>query len=197
MDKVLIYLHGFLSSPQSVKAQATQAYWQQHHPEIEFVCPQLPCYPLPAKQLLDGLAQQYQGKHIAFIGSSLGGFLSTYMVQHYGGKAVLVNPAAKPHEVLSDYLGEHLHPYTGETFHLDSSHMQQLETMHQERPRQPEAFWVLLQTGDETLDYRDAEQKYRGAKLTIEQGGDHAFQGYERFLPGIFEFLFSPITNKR
>ncbi|MEI8649578.1 YqiA/YcfP family alpha/beta fold hydrolase [Paraglaciecola sp. Hal342] len=55
--------------------------------------------------------------------------------------------------------------------------------------RSPQNYWVLLQTADETLDYRQAEKKYMGAKLTIEEGGDHSFQGYERFLKDIFQFL--------
>lgn len=190
MKQVLIYLHGFLSSPASVKAQATLSYWQQHHCDIEFVCPQLPCYPEDAKNLLDELAQTYQGAKVGYIGSSLGGFLSTYMSDSYGGKAVLINPAAKPHEALGDYLGEHIHPYTQQCFTLKPEHMQQLKQMYHPVPVDPEQFWVLLQTEDETLDYRDAEQKYQGGKLTIEQGGDHAFQGYERFLPDIFRFLF-------
>lgn len=189
-EKVLIYLHGFLSSPQSVKAKATKTWWEQKVFGIPMICPQLPCYPIQAKALLDDLAQQHQGKQLGFIGSSLGGFLSTYMVDNYGGKAVLVNPAAEPHKVLAKYLGEHVHPYTDEKFVLEPKHMQDLELMYNVHPQSPENFWVLLQTEDETLDYRDAETKYGDAKLTIEQGGDHAFQGYERFLPDIYHFLF-------
>lgn len=190
MNKVLIYLHGFLSSPQSVKAQATKDYWQKHHADIPVVCPQLPCYPKDAQNLLDTLAQQYMGYQLGFIGSSLGGFLSTYMVDKYGGKAALINPAASPHKVLSDYLGGHTHPYTNEKFVLELQHMNELEVMYSHKPSVPDAFWVLLQTGDETLDYRDAEQKYQESKLTIEQGGDHAFVNYERYLPDIYRFLF-------
>lgn len=190
MKQVLIYLHGFLSSPASVKAQATQAYWQAHHPDITFVCPQLPYYPEEAKRFLDELLQTYADARLGFVGSSLGGFLSTYLMEQCQAKAVLINPAAKPHEVLSDYLGEHQHPYTNEKFTLTAEHMQQFLSMYSKVPTTPENYWVLLQTDDETLDYREAETKYRGAKFTIEQGGDHAFQGYERFLPDIFRFLF-------
>lgn len=190
MNKVLIYLHGFLSSPQSVKAQATKHYWTKAHPEIPMVCPQLPYYPKQAQELLDELGRKYQGQQLGFIGSSLGGFLSTYMVNKYGGKAVLINPAVEPHRVLAKYLGDHVHPYTEEAFTLEPKHMNELQVMNSDVPETPGAFWVLLQTEDETLDYRDAERKYQSARLTIEEGGDHAFQGYERFLPDISQFLF-------
>ena len=191
MSKVLVYLHGFLSSPQSVKAQATQSWWQTHHRDIPFVCPQLPYYPNDAQRLLDDIATQYQGRQMGFIGSSLGGFLSTYMVNRYGGRAVLINPAANAHEVLSDYLGPHVHPYTGEQFVLQAKHMAQLESMNQMEIASPGSIWALLQTGDETLDYRVARDKYRQGRLTIEMGGDHSFQGYTRFLPEIYRFLFA------
>ena len=48
---------------------------------------------------------------------------------------------------------------------------------------------MLLQTGDEVLDYRLAESRYSGCRMTIEQGGDHSFQHFERPLPAIIEFL--------
>lgn len=190
MNKVLIYLHGFLSSPQSVKAQATKQYWNANHADIPMICPQLPYFPKDAQNLLDDIAEQNRGKQLGFIGSSLGGFLSTYMMNNYGGKAVLINPASAPHRVLANYLGEHLHPYTNEKFVLQPHHMHELAALDA-NVKSPEHFWVLLQKEDETLDYRDAEQKYINAKLTIEEGGDHAFQGYERFLPDIYRFLFN------
>lgn len=188
--KTLIYLHGFLSSPQSVKAQQTKRYWQANHPDINFVCEQLPYHPQPTEVLLHDLMKRHQGDHIGFIGSSLGGFLSSYLVENFGGKAVLVNPAVKPYRVLAEYLGEHTHPYTQETFTLDEQHMAYLKNMDTPTLKQPENYWVLLQTGDETLDYREAEEKYQQSRLTIEHGGDHSFQGYTRFLPEIFDFLF-------
>ncbi len=53
---------------------------------------------------------------------------------------------------------------------------------------EPERYLVLLQTGDETLDYREAELKYKNSQCIIEQGGDHSFVGLERFIPKIMQF---------
>jgi len=65
---------------------------------------------------------------------------------------------------------------THEGFTLEASHIRQLmEPRMWQKLNSPENFWVLLQTGDETLDYRQALQKYQGAKLTVEEGGDHSF----------------------
>ena len=189
MEKVIIYLHGFLSSPQSQKAQQTLAYITKHYPDILIEIPKLAHYPQAAVELIEQLVERHVGKKCHFIGSSLGGFLSTYMVQKFGGKAVVINPAVRPYELLADYMGAHVNPYTHEGFTLDTSHIEQLINLDVKTIKQVENFWVLLQTGDETLDYRQALDKYQGAKLTVEEGGDHSFQDFERFLPDIFRFL--------
>ncbi|TDF38359.1 esterase YqiA [Alteromonadaceae bacterium M269] len=185
----LIYLHGFLSSPQSVKAVQTKDFFAEHYPQVNFVVPQISNYPDLAIAQLRELVSQYQNTRLRFIGSSMGGFLSTHLVSQFGGKAVLINPAVEPHILLKDYLGEHTNPYTGEVFDLESHHMQILKELLVDPLPNPENFWALLQTEDETLDYRLAERKYQDSKLTIEQGGDHSFVGYERHLATIAEFL--------
>lgn len=194
-QQTLIYIHGFLSSPQSVKAQATKDYMEQHYPNIPMEIPQLSNYPDQALDQLETLVAKYKNHDLRFIGSSMGGFFSTYLVTHYGGKAVLINPAVTPHILLQDYLGEHENPYTKEIFTLVPKHMKHIEALLVEELRVPENIWTLLQTEDETLDYREAEIKYRDCKLTIEQGGDHSFQGFENYLPEITQFLFDSEQN--
>lgn len=185
----LIYLHGFLSSPQSVKARQTLDFVTQHYPQLDITVPELSPYPDEVEQQLVALAQQKSDKPLRFIGSSMGGFLSTFLVERFGGKAVLINPAVRPYVLLKDYLGEHQNPYTGRRFTLVEAHMDMLRALDCPTLKQPDHYWTLLQTGDETLDYREAEQKYQGGKLTIEQGGDHSFQHFERYLPDILAFL--------
>lgn len=114
--------------------------------------------------------------------------MATYLLQHCEGKAVLINPAVDPHLLMRDLLGKHTNPYTGQTFSVMPQHVKTLRQINPQVAR-PEDFWVLLQQGDETLNYRLAVNKYQGAKMTIEPGGDHSFQGFERYLSEIFTFL--------
>ena len=187
---VLIYLHGFNSSPQSTKAQLVTKFVSQHYPAVELVMPQLLNSPLATWQQIDKLVKRYQGQHIAFIGSSLGGFYATLMANGLGAKAVLINPAVKPHLLMELLLGEQLNPYTGQRYVITADHQEQLRKLDLKQLKQSENYWLLLQQADETLDYRDALRFYNGARITLEPMGDHGFAGFERYLNAIVEYLF-------
>ena len=189
MQYVVIYLHGFLSSPQSQKATQTLEFVRANYPNLVIEIPQLANYPNDAVAIIEQLVTKHKGNKLRFIGSSLGGFLSTFMVEKYSGKAVLINPAVRPFELLVDVLGEHINPNTQQTFLLENKHIEELRQLDTLTLDPKSDYWVLLQTADATLDYRLAETKYQDYKLSVEQGGDHSFQDFQRFLPDIFRFL--------
>ncbi|MBU3021105.1 YqiA/YcfP family alpha/beta fold hydrolase [Aestuariibacter sp. A3R04] len=188
----VLYLHGFLSSPQSVKAQQTKAWCVGHRPEIQLHIPQLSNFPAQVGPQLEAYLAENPAlteQGIRAIGSSMGGFLSTWLVERFGGKAVLINPAVKPYELLVNYIGEHINPYTQELFSIVPEDMEVLRAMDTPAIKSPKQYKVLLQTGDETLDYRQAEGKYSGGDVTIEEGGNHSFVNFDAHLPRIFQFL--------
>lgn len=191
MEYAVIYLHGFLSSPQSVKAQQTEKFVTEHYPDLILDIPELSNYALEAAEQIESMVHMHQGKKLRFIGSSMGGFLSTHFVEKHGGKAVLINPAVKPFELLRDYMGPHVNPYTNQHFTIEEHHIDDLLSLDTPTLRDPACYQVYLQTADETLDYRQAENKYQGSELHIEEGGDHSFQGYDKHLKTIFDFLLS------
>jgi predicted esterase YcpF (UPF0227 family) len=195
----LVYLHGFLSSPDSIKAQQTVEFAKKHYPYLNVHVPTLPGNINRAVGVIDSLVSTLPIDRTCFIGSSMGGFLSTYCIEKYAAKnakknvarskAVLINPAVKPYELLSDYMGRHVNPYTQEVFYVHKQHIDKLIALYAPVLNNAKQYKVLLQSGDETLDYRLAAQKYEDALLTIEQGGDHSFVGFEQHLPDIFAFL--------
>lgn len=186
MQKIL-YLHGFHSSPNSEKTTIFTNYVQQHHPEIEVIAPQLPCKPKQVLTMLKALTEQHQFDGV--IGSSLGGYLSTYLHNELGIPAVLVNPAVKPFELLSDYLGKQVHPITGEEYELDEQDMHDLKSLYQTQLANPEKIWLLQQEKDEVLDYRQALERYKDCKVTFELEGNHSFVGFDRFVSQIIDFF--------
>ena len=185
----LLYLHGFNSSPQSYKAELISDFFKDKKSSDLFICPQIPAVPDEAKRYLEQLVEEVLNHHqLSFVGSSLGGFYATYLAEKYGGSAVLINPSVKPYETLKDYLGENKFYFEDGCWEFEEKHIQQLKDLNVAEITKIERYLVLLQTGDETLDYKEAELKYKESRCIIEQGGDHSFVGLERYLDHIIEF---------
>ena len=125
---------------------------------------------------------------VCFVGSSLGGFYATWLVENRPGtKAVLLNPAIDPHVGLRAYLGPQKNLHTGEPYELTQAHLREWEGLYVPRVT-PRRYLLLVESGDEVLDYRRALERYAGAEQVITQGGDHSLQSFPRHLPRILEF---------
>ena len=181
---MIVYLHGFNSSPQSRKAQLLQRYMAERGLGEQFACPALPPSPREAARVI----QSVVGKESpCYVGSSLGGFYATYLVETQGGKAVLINPATEPHVGLSAYLGPQRNVYTGEPYELTSSHLAQWRELYVPKLT-PQRYLLLVETGDEVLDYRRAMERYAGAAQLVIEGGDHSLRSFPEHLPKILRF---------
>ncbi len=189
---LLLYIHGFLSSSRSEKALDTSAWLEQQDLPVAFACPTLSNNPRRARAQLVELIESRDGEAVGLVGSSLGGFYATWLSQADGLHAVLVNPAVRPQDHLDAYLGPNHNPYTGENFEVDEDFLQALAEIEIDPLPAPEKLMVMVQTGDETLDYRQALDKYAASRQIVENGGDHRFQNYARHLPTIMEFLRLP-----
>ncbi len=185
----LIYLHGFNSSPESYKSRALYAYMDEKDILDRLISPAIPPVPEDAMALLVDLYESNrQYGDIAVAGSSLGGFYATCLAERFGCRAVVINPAIRPHLLLEKYLGENINYYTSEHWMLDESHIEQLREMDVEAITHAERYLLMLQKGDETLDYRQALEKYKDCPLMLEEGGDHSFVGFENHIPQILNF---------
>lgn len=188
MQQHCFYLHGFKSSGQALKARQVASYLAAHNTPLAFHHPSLACYPSEAVHQLEQKILPLL-PHVSLIGSSLGGYYAAFLAQKYQLPAVLVNPAAKPYELLRELLGEHTNPYTGETFTLNEQHIAELRALDVEAFSQPERICVLIQTDDEVLDYRQAANKYSACQVRLEEGGGHEFKGFEHHIAEIISFL--------
>ncbi len=191
---MLLYIHGFNSSPKSEKGVLTANFLASQFPGVRLLQPQLPSDIDEAAKLLADLTQEAceRDEPLRFIGSSLGGFYATWLAETFGGKAALINPAVSPYDLFEEFLGPQHNPYTDEHYQVLPEHREALKSYDVEAIANPDRFFVLLQTGDEVLDYRLALDKYHCCRMLIEPGGDHSFVGFERQLPDIAAFLELP-----
>jgi len=132
------------------------------------------------------MAQQPKEK-ITLVGSSLGGFYATWLAEKHNVRAVLINPAIDPHRGLRACLGPQQAFHGDERYELTEEHLRQWKELVVMNVH-PERYLLLVETGDEVLDYRAAVRKYRGAKQIVVQGGDHSLASFPEQIPLILEF---------
>lgn len=189
---MIIYLHGFRSAPASIKARALQQHMAAKGLAEAFWCEQLPVEPDAAIALIEAQIARCRDARPdhppTLVGSSLGGYYATHLAEKHGLRAALVNPAVVAPLSLEAYVGEQTNLYTGETFLFAHEYIAQLRAMDVARITRPEHYWLLVETGDEVLDYRDAVTKYAGARQTVLEGGDHGFSRWSDYLDDVLDF---------
>ncbi|WP_185234773.1 YqiA/YcfP family alpha/beta fold hydrolase [Teredinibacter franksiae] len=187
----ILYIHGFLSSPQSFKARVTQQWLAANRPDLHYICPALSSYPQKAAAALKDQLKSLAQEPLYIIGSSLGGFWATWLIeQSLAKKAVIINPAVAPQTFVRPLLGEPLKSYyTDEVFTLGTDDLAAIEQYDYPVVKRYDAYWLMVQMGDETLPYQQAVAKYRWCQQRVEPGGSHTFDGYEKWLPKIMNFF--------
>ena len=213
----LLYLHGFRSSPQSIKAQLVWRRVATAHPQVTFWCPQLPPSPQQAMQeVMQGIAA-WPREGMAVIGSSLGGFYATWVAEQTGCRAALLNPAVQPERDLARYIGELSSWHEpAETFYFRPEYVDELRALQcpaLSRPGRLSAagpsqgakapsggsaahevasvgakYYALIAKGDEVLDWHEMTGRYRGAHIRLLEGSDHAISEFADYLDEVLAF---------
>ncbi|MBZ0133265.1 MAG: esterase [Rhodocyclaceae bacterium] len=184
---MIVYLHGFRSSPQSNKAQRLKAHMNELGLGLLFWCEPLPVSPRAAIALAER-AIAASATPVTVVGSSLGGYYATHLAEKHGLRAVLINPAVVAHLSLAEFVGPQTNLYTGETFDFRPEHIEELRAIEVPRLSRPEDVLLLVEEGDETLDYRQAVAKYAGCRQVVLPGGDHSFTHFSNYMDTILDF---------
>lgn len=184
---MIVYLHGFNSTPASHKARTLKAYMEARGFGHLFACPLLPHRPAAAIGAIEEQIGRCGTSELTLVGSSLGGFYATYLAEKHACRAVLIQPAVLPHVGLEALLGPQQNLHTGERYELTREHLEGWRALAVDRV-EPERYLVLLETGDEVLDWRQASRKYEGARMVIRDGGDHTLQSFPEHIPRILAF---------
>lgn len=181
---MILYIHGFASGSKSNKVTLLKQRFE------EVTAFDLSPEPNKAIKQLESFIEQHNRKkdEITLVGSSLGGFYALYLSAKYQMKAVLVNPSIKPWQTLASYADKEIQNYsTKQMFIFKSEYLQQLKEL-QVLNIDTSKILLLLQTGDETLDYREAMEFLTASKIIVESGGSHQFENFENYFKMIEQF---------
>ncbi len=184
---MIVYLHGFRSSPQSRKAQMLRDRLQQRGLADQYVCPALPASPRMASELALFAARAKSPDRVALIGSSLGGYYATWVAEKLGCRAVLLNPAITPARDLQAHIGRQPVFFSADEIDFRPEYIDELRALDSCVTR-PERYFLIAATGDAVIDYRMMVAKYQGARQTVIEGGNHEMSDFDRYVDEVLSF---------
>ena len=187
---MILYLHGFRSSPRSTKAERIRSVLDARGRAGDFACPQLPVSPRAAASVALAAAALEDPARLALIGSSLGGFYATWLAEQVGCRAVLLNPVVHPARVLAAQLGRHPVYSSDQTVELTADHLVELQALEAATAQitRPQRYLLIAATGDELLDWTGMVARFAGCRQRVIQGSDHALLDFDRYVDEVLDF---------
>lgn len=185
---MILYLHGFRSSPTSRKASMLRERMRSLGREADYVCPALPASPAAAVELALHLAAGAAPSTLALIGSSLGGYYATWLAEKLGCRAVLLNPAIAPAADLAAYVGRQPVYFTDDEIDFRPEYIEELRAIDTPRITRPGRYFLVAATGDTLIDYRTMVAKYEGARQRVIEGSNHELSDFALHIEEVLQF---------
>ena len=189
---LVVYLHGFRSSPKSSKAvmtgEALRALSSNTN-SIEWYCPQLLASPQESMAMVIKHIEKSTYDEMVVIGSSLGGFYANFLAEKYGSKAVALNPAVRAPRELAPHVGMMTAYDSNEPFDFRPEYIDELKALQVEAITNPSRYFLMAAKGDELLDWQEMVGFYPGAHQRVLEGSDHGISDYSKYLPEVLKFI--------
>lgn len=185
---MILYLHGFRSSPHSTKARLMAETMAALGLQDQYLCPQLAVAPSDAARQIEDLIAPFEADAVTVIGSSLGGFYATWLAERKGCKAVLLNPAIRPDRDLRGHLGVQTVYHSDATIEILPTHIDQLASLRVVNITRPERYFLVAAKGDEVLDWREMVAHYPGAHRLLIEGSDHGLSDFPVCIDRVLAF---------
>jgi len=204
MKKAIIYLHGFNSASLNLhgdlliskeKLLLLQTFCLQkdillYTPNIDY---------RDFENIIEDMLFQWnqlldQSNDVVFMGSSMGGFASEYLAMKTGSKAIMVNPAIMPSELLPQFIGVTENFETGLAYSWAQNHCDQYTEYEKELASSghPIERTIFLDMADELIDSKATQLKYKEiANIVTYEGGSHSFEHMQQALPIVEQVIFN------
>ena len=179
---LILYIHGWNSYKDARKAVLLKnEINSSKNFEVDSIT--LKSHPKEAIQQLSNYIEDHKGQRkVHLIGSSLGGYYATFLSEKYNLKAAMINPAVWAYKIFKNDMGSNENLNTGEKYFIDDLWVQSLKDIFIENIT-VKNYLVLLQTGDQTLNYKFAKQYFEGSNIIVDEGGSHSFENLELKIP--------------
>ncbi|KRB90508.1 YqiA/YcfP family alpha/beta fold hydrolase [Noviherbaspirillum sp. Root189] len=194
---MILYLHGFRSSPLSFKARMLQQRMTELGHASAYQCPQLPASPREAIALAEDIASKETSQSLTLIGSSLGGYYATYLAERLGCRAVLLNPAITPPRDLEKYVGVMTAYHSDEPFEFKREYIDELKALKVSKVTHPERYLLVAATGDEVLDWREMVAHYPASRQIVIEGSDHGISDFAKYQDEVLAFCGIETGNRQ
>lgn len=194
---MILYLHGFRSSPHSFKARMIAERLAALGQADRYRCPQLPASPRAAIEMALDIAADGPAAELTLIGSSLGGYYATWLAERIGCRAVLLNPAVKPPRDLEPYVGVSTAYHSDERFEFRREYIEELKSYAVDTISLPERYFLVAATGDEVLDWHEMVAHYPRARHRIINGSDHGLSDFAGYVDEVLAFCGVPAEAQR
>ncbi len=192
-SQLIVYLHGFRSSPRSSKARITGDAIKAligNGKDIEWYCPQLLASPKESMAMVCSHINNAKKDQVAIIGSSLGGFYANFLAEKYQCNAVVLNPAVRAPKELAPHVGMLTMYDTNEPFDFKPQYIEELKALQIEKITSSERYFLIASKGDELLSWEEMVEFYPNAQQLVLDEGDHGISDYALYLPKVLQFIF-------
>ena len=188
MTNTILYFHGFKSSSDSGKAQEFKKFIENKTSQTKIIIPDLKDDFKEAYKQIESLIDK-NSPNILYMGSSLGGYYALYFAQLYKSKSVLINPAIPPLKDFEIHLGKNENYATGNKFTISKDDISYVRSLHHKKILEPKNNLILLESGDEILNYVESSSYFRGSYIDIFYGGNHSYTSIKEKFTKIKDFF--------
>jgi len=185
---IIFVLHGFQGATPNRKTEVLRKYAKPHivvglnygynpHVAADYLISQI-----------EAACWFHNTRECVFLGTSLGAFWAKYLAIECMRSGILINPALDPVRSLKPYIGVCNNVVTNGAFVLSEDDVEKHQIYYTNDWEAP--FLVLLDEGDELLDYAVALARFGGVQKCITYpDGDHSFAHLKDALPDILKFM--------
>jgi predicted esterase YcpF (UPF0227 family) len=130
------------------------------------------------------------------VGSSMGGFYGAWLADRLGFQhLVMINPALQPWLLLKQVVGWQFDLALQVRYYLSQEMVAATRAFATDPAQQNVPTTVLIDKGDELIDYRITKAHYRGyGEVRLFEGGSHAFEHMDEAVLMIAD-LYSKLSN--